>query len=304
MQRKGPDGKTIKGGDEASEDATRKVPRRSIRDRLLATEEQTDEVPPTHIATSPTADSSTSPGNDGNRPTQPGGDAPPTVYAGGPPPLPREAARHDAPPARDYVPADPPPPARAHPSSGQSPPPTRDGPSPQRDYIPADNAATKIYRPNRPSSAALTPPSEPAAPAAASGAMAQAGRPKAGTPVSADHTISDPVVGWLAIVEGPGRGASLNIGYGNNRIGRAPTENVSLDFGDEQISRENHATITFDGRHRRFYVLPGQGRNLVYVNDQPVMTPQELTGGEEILLGQTKLRFVPFCGKSFDWYQK
>ena len=35
MQRKGPDGKTIKSGEEASEDATRKVPRRSIRDRLL-----------------------------------------------------------------------------------------------------------------------------------------------------------------------------------------------------------------------------------------------------------------------------
>ena len=81
-------------------------------------------------------------------------------------------------------------------------------------------------------------------------------------------------------------------------------ERLSLDFGDEQISRENHATITFDGRHRRFYILPGQGRNLVYVNEQPVMSPQELTGGEEILLGQTKLRFVPFCGKSFDWYQK
>ena len=106
------------------------------------------------------------------------------------------------------------------------------------------------------------------------------------------------------VVEGPGRGASLNIGYGNNRIGRAPTENVSLDFGDEEVSRENHATITFDGRHRRFYILPGQGRNLIYVNEQPVMAPLELTGGEEILLGQTKLRFVPFCSKSFDWYQK
>ena len=27
----------------------------------------------------------------------------------------------------------------------------------------------------------------------------------------------------------------------------------------------------------------------------------ELKGGEEILLGETKLRFVPFCGKDFDW---
>jgi hypothetical protein len=300
MQRKGPDGKTIKGGEEASEDATRKVPRRSIRDRLLATDEQTDEVPPTHLATTPTADSSNA-GSEANRATQPGADATPTVYAGGPPPLPREPARPEPTPPRDYVPADPP---RAQPPSAQVPPPTRDGPSPARDYIPADNAATKIYRPNRPASAPVGAPAEPAMVAAGSGAISQAGRPKAGTPVSGDFTISDPVVGWLAIVEGPGRGASLNIGYGNNRIGRAPTENVSLDFGDEEISRENHATITFDGRHRRFYILPGQGRYLVYVNDQPVMSPLELAGGEDILLGQTKLRFVPFCGKSFDWYQK
>lgn len=302
MQRKGPDGKTIKGGDEASEDATRKVPRRSIRDRLLASDEQTDEVPPTHIATAPTADS-TNPGAQGARAAAPGADATPTVYAANPPPLPREAARNEPAPPRDYIPADAPPiPPRAQPASAQVPPPTRDGPSPARDYVPADNAATKIYRPNRPAAAAAPPPPEPAAAGAAP--MSQAGRPKAGTPVSGDHTIADPVVGWLAIVEGPGRGASLNIGYGNNRIGRAPTENVSLDFGDEEISRENHATITFDGRHRRFYILPGQGRNLVYVNEQPVMSPLELTGGEEILLGQTKLRFVPFCGKSFDWYQK
>jgi hypothetical protein len=297
MQRKGPDGKTIKGGEEASEDATRKVPRRSIRDRLLATDEPTDQdVPATHLATTPTTDD----GSQADRATKPGADATPTVYAGGPPPIPREAQRQE-PPGRDYVPADPPPP---RPPGGQTPPPTRDGPSPQRDYVPADNAATKIYRPNRPASAPQGPMVDSGPPASASGALSQAGRPKAGTPVSGDFTIADPVVGWLVIVEGPGRGASLNIGYGNNRIGRAPTENVSLDFGDEEVSRENHATITFDGRHRRFYILPGQGRNLVYVNDQPVMSPLELTGGEDILLGQTKLRFVPFCSKSFDWYQK
>jgi hypothetical protein len=301
MQRKGPDGKTIRGNEEASEDATRKVPRRSIRDRLLSSDQQTDEVPATHLATTPTADSSV----EGNRPTQQGADATPTVYAAAPPPVPREAARPDTPPARDYVPADPPRPAPP-PTGPAGYPPTRDtgGAAVPRDYVPADNAATKIYRPNRPASAPVGPSVDSTPPASGSGAMSQAGRPKAGTPVSGDFTIADPVVGWLAIVEGPGRGASLNVGYGNNRIGRAPTENVSLDFGDEEVSRENHATITFDGRHRRFYILPGQGRNLVYVNDQPVMSPLELTGGEEILLGQTKLRFVPFCGKSFDWYQK
>lgn len=295
MTRKGPDGKTIRG-DEPSEDATRKVPRRSIRDRLLAHEESADDVPATSLATSPTNEGA----GEANRGTQPG-EPLPTVLAGGqPPPLPSARAE----PPRDYVPADPP--RAAHPASAPAAayPPTRDVPPtpPARDYVPADNAATKIYRPNRPASAPVAPVSvQSAAPA---GPASQAGRPKAGGPVSADFTIADPVVGWLVVVEGPGRGASLNIGYGNNRIGRAPTENVSLDFGDEEISRENHATVTFDGRHRRYYVLPGQGRNLVYVNDQPVMTPVELNGGEEILLGQTKLRFVPFCGKTFDWYQK
>ena len=297
--RKGPDGKTIRG-DEPSEDATRKVPRRSIRDRLLAQDEPQDETPATHLATTAPTNDPTG-GGDPHR-GAPGSDVPPTVYAGGqPPPLPRETAAAGR---GDYIPADPTPP---RPPAGSPPPiPAAPPAASGRDYIPADNAATKIYRPNRATPAAPpatgTPQMTP--PPVQGGALSQAGRPKAGAPVSGDFTIADPVVGWLVVVEGPGRGASLNIGYGNNRIGRAPTENISLDFGDEEISRENHSTITFDGRHRRYYVLPGQGRNLVYVNDQPVMSPLELTGGEEILLGQTKLRFVPFCGKSFDWYQK
>ena len=99
-------------------------------------------------------------------------------------------------------------------------------------------------------------------------------------------------------------GTTLRYQWAPGTEGEDFQEIHKLDFGDEEVSRENHATVTFDGRHRRYYVLPGQGRNLVYVNDQPVMTPLELTGGEEILLGQTKLRFVPFCSKSFDWYQK
>ena len=288
MMRKGPDGKTIRANDDSAEDATRKVPRRSIRDRLLAQEEATEEVPPTHLATAPTND--TAPGGGAPRPPA-GGDAdatPPTVYATEPVP-------------RETPPAPGAPPQSNVGEQGPAYAPTRDlAPPPlDRDYVPADAGATKIYRPNRPAAEPDMP-----APAPIGGAMSQAGRPKAGGPVSGDFTIADPVVGWLVVVEGPGRGASLNIGYGNNRVGRAPTENISLDFGDEEISRENHATLTFDGRHRRFYMLPGQGRNLVYVNDQPVMTPVELTGGEEILLGQTKLRFMPFCGKAFDWYQK
>ena len=30
----------------------------------------------------------------------------------------------------------------------------------------------------------------------------------------------------------------------------------------------------------------------------------ELKGGEVLTLGETKLKFVPFCGKDFDWQSK
>ncbi len=116
--------------------------------------------------------------------------------------------------------------------------------------------------------------------------------------------FGDPVVAWVVVTEGPGRGASFPLGYGNNRIGRAHDQTVVLDFGDEQISRENHATITYDGKNRRFFVKEGEGRNLVYVGDDPVLTPVELKGDEVMVLGETKIKFVAFCGKDFDWNEK
>ena len=112
----------------------------------------------------------------------------------------------------------------------------------------------------------------------------------------------DPVVGWVVVVKGPGRGTSVPLGYGMNSIGRSSSERICLDFGDEQISRTQHAVITYDPRGRKYFVQHGGGKNLTYLTgDQPVLTPVELKGGEEITLGETCLRFVPFCGKEFDW---
>lgn len=115
--------------------------------------------------------------------------------------------------------------------------------------------------------------------------------------------MDDPVVGWLVVVDGPGTGASVSLGYGMNSIGRAPTERVSIDFGDEEISRSQHALLTYDPKGRKFFIQHGGGRNLTYLgaDNRPVLTPIELKGGEEISIGSTKLRFVPFCGSDFDW---
>jgi pSer/pThr/pTyr-binding forkhead associated (FHA) protein len=118
---------------------------------------------------------------------------------------------------------------------------------------------------------------------------------------SADDAMQNPVVGWVVIIAGPGRGRALTLGYGMNSIARGSQSRVRLDFGDKQISRDDHALISYDPRGRRFYLQHGGGTNLTYLNEQPVLTPTELRGGEVILLGQTQLRFVPFCGAAFDW---
>jgi hypothetical protein len=116
--------------------------------------------------------------------------------------------------------------------------------------------------------------------------------------------MEDPVVGWVVIVSGPGQGASLTLGYGMNSIGRAPTERISLDFGDPQISRTSHASITYDPRGKKYFINHGGGKNLTYLGEDPVLTPIELKGGEEVMIGDTTLRFVPFCGEDFDWRDK
>lgn len=120
-------------------------------------------------------------------------------------------------------------------------------------------------------------------------------------PQPQDDGMDDPVVGWLVVVEGPGKGKAMELGYGSNSMGRGETSRVQLNFGDTQISRSNHATVTYDSRGRKFYVEKGSGRNLTYLNDEPVLGAIELPAQSHIGIGATVLRFVPLCGDAFDW---
>ena len=113
--------------------------------------------------------------------------------------------------------------------------------------------------------------------------------------------MRDPPVGWLVIVDGPGRGAVATLGIGQNSIGRDASQRISLDYGDTTISRVNHATIAYDPRQRKFHVLRGDGVNLTYVEDEPVLEPRELDPLAHVRIGDTVLRFVPFCGDAFSW---
>jgi len=111
-----------------------------------------------------------------------------------------------------------------------------------------------------------------------------------------------PVVGWVVVVEGPGRGKSVPLGYGMNTIGRDPGNRVALPFGDSRISRLKHAVLAYDPRGRKFFIQHGESTNLTYVGDAPVLSPVELKHGELIRLGaSTVLKFIPLCGDDFQW---
>jgi hypothetical protein len=145
-----------------------------------------------------------------------------------------------------------------------------------------DDDHTRIYRPRSATSSATD--------------SSSAIRESQGNEFSAE-----PLVGWLVVTEGPGRGQSLKLGYGVNSIGRCPEARVALDFGDEEISRQSHAMLTYDTIGRKFYIQHGGGTNLTYLGDQPVLQPHEIKGREVIGIGKTRLTFIPFCGADFEW---
>lgn len=144
---------------------------------------------------------------------------------------------------------------------------------------------TRLFRPKKSATAATTPHDTD---------IAQ-------KPESATNRMHDPVVGWLVVIDGPGKGYARELGYGMNAIGRSPENRVSLDFGDPEISRHSHVVVTYDPRGRRFYAQHGDGVNLSYLDDHPLLQPTELKSGEILSFGNTRLKFIALCGTEFDW---
>jgi FHA domain len=118
---------------------------------------------------------------------------------------------------------------------------------------------------------------------------------------SAGATAFDPVVAWLVVKSGPGRGESRNVHYGQNSIGRGRDQRISLDFGDARISREAHAFLIYDDQQRKFYLRDNGKSNVVRHKGCLVMVPTEILDRDEITIGETTLTFVALCDSRFDW---
>lgn len=112
----------------------------------------------------------------------------------------------------------------------------------------------------------------------------------------------DPVVGWLVVVGGLGLGAFRPIYEGNNTLGRAASQRIAIDFGDDAISAEEQAYIRYDSAERSFLFVPNLAKtNVVSVNDKRPTGAVPLAAMDVITVGRTQLVFVPFCGSEFDW---
>lgn len=112
----------------------------------------------------------------------------------------------------------------------------------------------------------------------------------------------DAVVGWLVIASGPGRGHDFRLLAGMNSVGRDEDMAVKLDFGDSGIALRHHCRVTFDPRSRRFFLSPGDGRELIYApDDQPILTTIPLASGQRFVAGSTTLMFVALCSETFFW---
>jgi len=108
-------------------------------------------------------------------------------------------------------------------------------------------------------------------------------------------------VGWLVVAEGPGRGECFSLLTGMSQIGRGDDQAVQLDFGDNSISRSNHATIVYDPDSKEFLLGHGGKSNIVRLNDKPVISNEAIKTGDIIRISDTVLRFIALCDKSFNW---
>ncbi len=95
----------------------------------------------------------------------------------------------------------------------------------------------------------------------------------------------------LTIIEGPGLGTVRSVYNGTNSVGRYEDNIVALDFGDNAISRHQHAVIEGNERDRTFRILDGGKSNPIEVNGGRVNAEQSLRTGDLVQIGVTKLRF-------------
>ncbi len=110
----------------------------------------------------------------------------------------------------------------------------------------------------------------------------------------------EPVVGWLVCTKGPHFGEDFRLKSGRNFVGRGGDMDVAITK-DNTVSRERHAIVVYEPRGNLFLMQPGDSKELCYLNEQVVLSPQTLSRHDKILVGQSELMFIPCCTEDFNW---
>lgn len=110
---------------------------------------------------------------------------------------------------------------------------------------------------------------------------------------------TDPPVGYLICTAGEDYGMGFPLKSGNNSIGRSASMDVVIL--DEKVSREKQAFVLYEPHNREFYMKPGEGTGLCYLNGELVLGPVKMQAFDMVSLGDTKLMLIPVCCERFSW---
>lgn len=111
---------------------------------------------------------------------------------------------------------------------------------------------------------------------------------------------TEPVVGWLVCVKGRHFGESFQIAAGRNSVGRGVSNKIVLNK-DNSVSREKHAWIVYEPKHREFFLQPGEGSGLSYLNGENIMAATKLKAKDMLEFGEGIYLLIPLCGEDFSW---
>jgi len=78
---------------------------------------------------------------------------------------------------------------------------------------------------------------------------------------------------------------------------------IILDM-DTAVSRDRHAIVIYEPKSRKFIAQAGDSRAMFYVNNEVVLTTQELKTYDRISVGNSELMLIPCCGPEFSWEEE
>ena len=113
-------------------------------------------------------------------------------------------------------------------------------------------------------------------------------------------TGRDPVVGWLVCKAGDEQGEDYKLYSDNNYIVQLQNKNIDIS-SDITAYKEYYAVISYDYKTQKFYLTPGKGTSLLYLNDIELLETKLIRAYDEIKIGNDIFVFAPFCGDAFRW---